>query len=136
MVEAALVGDFVPESAILAGHELITRLDRKKLKIRAALWLRGTDDPEWALYVASSLLKKEGPRRLYVSIQSELRALPEHLQAGLTVANIHLLAVDAPLLSTLKLVVITPATAVMRVQLHRNIVNGELLPDCLIYRNA
>jgi hypothetical protein len=136
MVEAALVGEVVPESAILAGHELIARLDRKKLKIRAALWLRGTDDPEWAMYLASSLLKKEGPRRLYVSIQAELRALPEHQQAGLTVGNIRLLPVDAPLLSTLRLVVTTPANAIGRVQLRRSIVNGELLPDCLIYRNT
>jgi len=136
MVETALVGEFVPEAAVLAGCELLKQLDRTKLNVRAALWIRLNEKTTWTLELATPLVKSEGPRRVYSTIQQALRKLPPSSQTVISIADVRVTTPDDVLLSKLRLEVKTAPTAIVGITLRKNVINGEMFPDCYVYRNA
>jgi hypothetical protein len=136
MVETALVGEFVPEAAVLAGRELLKQLDRTKLNVRAALWIRLDEKTTWTLELATPLVKSEGPRRVYSTVQQALRKLPPSSHAVISIADVRVTAPDDALLSKLRLEVKTAPTAIVGITLRKNVINGEMFPDCYVYRNA
>ena len=68
MVETALVGEFVPEAAVLAGCELLKQLDRTKLNVRAALWIRLNEKTTWTLELATPMAVQVPRRRPPASV--------------------------------------------------------------------
>ena len=136
MVETALVGEFVPEAAVLAGCDLLKQLDRTKLNVRAALWIRLNEKTTWTLELATPLVKSEGSRRVYSTIQQALRKLPPSSQAVISIADVRVTTPDDALLSKLRLEVKTAPTAIVGITLRKNVINGEMFPDCYVYRNA
>lgn len=136
MVETALVGEFVPQDAVLAGQELLKQLDLTRFNVRTALWLRRTEGATWTLELASPLVKSEGPRRAYSTVQHALRRLPPHLQPVIGISDVHVTAPDDALLLKLRYVVRTAPDAIMGITFRRNVINGEVFPDSYIYRNA
>jgi hypothetical protein len=136
MVETALVGEIVPAYAVNAGSELLRSLDKAHLKIRAALWVRRGQSSEWALEFATPLLRAEGPKRLYTAVQAELRKLEKRGNSTISLASVRVVSPDDELLRQLRLAVSTPPSAIAGISFRGNVVNGRLLPDCYIYRNA
>lgn len=136
MVETALVGEFVPGAAVLAGCDLLKQLDRTKLNVRAGLWIRLDEKTTWTLELATPLVKSEGPRRVYSAVQQALRKLPPSSQAVISIADVRVTTPDDALLSKLRLEVKTAPTAIVGITLRKNVINGEMFPDCYIYRNA
>ncbi|WP_027213579.1 hypothetical protein [Burkholderia sp. WSM2232] len=137
MVETALVGERVPAHAVDAGSELLRSLDKAQLQIRAALWVRREQSLEWVLEFATPLLKAEGPKRLYTAVQVELRKLEKKKgNPTISLESVRIISPDDELLMQLRVVARTPSSAIVGIAFRGNVVNGRLVPDCYIYRNA
>ena len=60
---------------IEGGERLLKALDEADLDIHAALWIYLPDPDEWRLMIAFPLVDREGPKKAYILIQSELAKL-------------------------------------------------------------
>ena len=63
MDQSILVG---PE--IEAGKKLIEALDASDFRVKAAFWFYREESEEWRLYIATPLVKEQGPREAYSKV--------------------------------------------------------------------
>lgn len=119
------------EAKIIAGRRLLDELVRTNAEVAAALWVLFPDIQSWKLgFLISDV---EGPREAYKIIQKALSSLGEQMEKpGLD--EVILFKREASLLQLLSFVMKTPNNVTISMSLAGNVVNGQLLPDCHIYR--
>ena len=77
MAKEVLVTTALTDEMIQAGAALLAQLKKHKIKLDGAFWWRLTEPDVWRLRLASPVVRKEGPLKLYKQLISVLATLPE-----------------------------------------------------------
>jgi hypothetical protein len=126
MDKATLVKDDISE-----GKKLIQHLGNTEFKVNSALWFYATDLNEWRLILASEYLKTHGLKEAYSFIQNELEKLD---LTNISLNNIAIIGVNDQLIDLLRRGIGTGDKGEMRFT--RNVINGVMIEDALIYKLA
>lgn len=101
MAEEILVKSALEKERIKAGKELLQRLTKTDLKVKAALWLWRAERPRWKLILASPFVNKKGQLEAYNKIDQtlygDLGQIPD-----LEVSDIKPMATNKPLIKALR----------------------------------
>jgi hypothetical protein len=117
---------------ISVGAELIRRLDEAGMVVSGALWFYETDSNDWRLLIVSPEVRANGLKAVYQEVQAVLRAVPED-QSVVALKDISAVDPGDPLILLLK-VAIQTGNGIARIRFSRNMINGTLIEDSLIYR--
>jgi len=113
------------------GKELIEALDETQFEVKAAMWFYQADSDEWRLLIASPYVEENGPKKAYNLIQKELKKLS--LPSGISLKDISLLSPQHDLIILMKKAIRTGA-GISDIRFTRNVIDGRLIEDALIYR--
>jgi hypothetical protein len=119
------------ESQIADGERIIAQLDRDRFKVAAALWLYDVENDDWRLIIASDIVTKKGPRNAYKKLRQSVDAIPEGVQTFPT--TISLVESSHSLIKLLRQAIKT-GPGIKRIRFTKNVINGQLIEDALIYR--
>ena len=114
-----------------AGEALLSRLDDIKFDVKAALWFYVHDSDEWRLIIASPIVDKDGPKKAYEKVQSQLQELDGGYE--LSLRNISLVSPGDKLIKALESVIKT-GKSISHIRFTRNVINGLFIEDAYIYR--
>jgi len=115
---------------ILEGRMLIEHLDRTDFKVNSALWFYISDSSKWKLVLATDYLKEHSLKEAYNFIQEELNKIKS---ANISLDNISLAKADDDLIKLLKAAIGT-GPGISEIRFTRNVINGIMIEDALIYR--
>ena len=131
MVKEVVVGEVFSDEMREAGEELVRRLDKAGLVVRAALWLFLPEVNLWRLIIASPEVRLYGPKKVYQKVQSVIRKMPETQKIGLQ--NVTVVDDNESLISALRSSFKT-GTGISGIRFSRNTLNGHFIADAYIYR--
>jgi hypothetical protein len=132
MAEEILVGDQLTADMIAAGAGLVAALDRRKLFVKAALWLFLPEERAWRLVVASPEVRLLGPKAVYRKIRAAVNSLPAGvLHVG--IKDVSVVDDRAPLVELLRRALVT-GPGISGIRFTRNVINGQMIEDAYIYR--
>ena len=119
------------EGQITAGADLLEQLDAANVHVGAALWYYFPDNENWRLLLSLPRLVRQGPRAAYREVQKALSKL-----GGEVAISLDDVAITKPEDRVFKLLRIAISTrpGISRLRFSRNVINGELVEDALIYR--
>jgi hypothetical protein len=126
MDNATLVG---PE--IEGGKQLVRALDGAGLDVKAAFWLYLEEAEEWRLYIATPLVKKQGPRDVYSRV---LKVLKENMISSIDLSEISVIDPTDGLAAVLSLAFQTGPTDIKDIKVVGSAVNGVYVRAAHIYR--
>jgi hypothetical protein len=89
------------------------------------------DSEEWRLIIASPIVDKDGPKKAYEQVQSQLQEF--NGRYNLSLRNIALVSPDDKLIKALRSVVKT-GKAISHIRFTKNVINGVFIEDSYIYR--
>lgn len=115
---------------ILEGRMLIEHLDRTDFKVNSALWFYISYSSKWKLVLATDYLKEHSLKEAYNFIQEELNKIKS---ANISLDNISLAKADDDLIKLLKAAIGT-GPGISEIRFTRNVINGIMIEDALIYR--
>lgn len=124
MGNAALVGPNARK------RELIKALDASGLDVRAAFWFYREESEAWRLYIATPLVKEQGPREAYSRILTVLKKDDIH---SIDLSNISAIDPTDGLVTVLSLAIDT-GPGITDVSLNGNSINGVHVRAAHIYR--
>ena len=116
---------------IEGGERLLRALDKADLDIHAALWIYLPDPDEWRLMIAFPLVDREGPKKAYMLIQSELAELTPPPEISLR--NISAVGLEHPLIRALQKLVHRDS-GTKGIWLSNNSINNIFIEAAYIYR--
>lgn len=132
MAQDLLVGDQLTDDMITAGEHVVSGLDKLDVLVKAAFWLLLPDQHVWRLVIASPEVRSLGPKAVYRKVTAALKHLPPDIQP-ISTKDITVLEDNNQLVQLLKGLVKT-RPAISKIRLSRNVVNGQLIEDALLYR--
>jgi hypothetical protein len=109
----------------------LSKLDEIEFNVKAALWFYVQDSEEWRLIIASPIVDKDGPKKAYEKVQSQLQELDGRYK--LSLRNISLVSPSDKLIKALKSV-FKLDKAISPIRFTRNVINGVFIEDAYIYR--
>jgi len=127
-----VVKEPLSEQMISAGSELVRRLDEAGLETSGALWFYETESNDWRLIIVSPQVGSRGLKAVYKDIQTVVRAIPEGHPA-ISLKDISAVDTNDPLISLLRNAIRTEG-GISRIRFSRNLINGTLIEDSMIYR--
>lgn len=113
-----------------AGEALLSKLDEIEFNVKAALWFYVQDSEEWRLIIASPIVDKDGQKKAYETVQSQLQELNGR---ELSLRNISLVSPGDKLIKALKSV-FKLDKAISPIRFTRNVIDGMFIEDAYIYR--
>lgn len=119
------------DELIKAGEQLLKQLDESAVQVDAALWLYSAEVENWKLLLSLPGFIARGPTAAYREVQKALAALPEEL--GISLNDVSIANPNTPLFRLLKKAIGT-LRGNKTVRFTKNVVNGRLIDDALIYR--
>lgn len=132
MAQETVVTESFSERLAEAGEDILRRLDKAGLEIRAALWLYLPDARRWSFVVATPYVKLDGPRKVYKKIQSVLSRVPNE-QRVIDLQSVTAVDTTEPLIGLLRTAIQT-GDGISGIRFSRNMINGVLIEDAYIYR--
>jgi len=114
-----------------AGEALLSKLDEIEFNVKAAFWFYVQDSEEWRLIIASPIVDKDGQKKAYETVQSQLQELNGCYE--LSLRNISLVSPGEKLIKALKSV-FKLDKAISPIRFTRNVINGMFIEDAYIYR--
>lgn len=132
MAYTALVAPELTSGLIEAGEKFVQSLDAAGINVSAAFWLLSGEDTGWRLLIGSPEVAQVGAREFYRKIDDRVRALGD---TELSVSHITAVRPDDSTVSLLRKAVKT-GQGISRIRFTRNVINGILILDSLIYRLA
>jgi hypothetical protein len=131
MVEEVLVKESLSLQEIVAGKELLTRLDNAGVNVIAAYWVYTTDAGVWTFDIVSPEVESEGPIEFYNKIH-RLVFVPTKLPCSL---DINIITVLGPNYTFYKLLgsTIRSETEISDARLSQYVVGDDVV-DLYIYR--
>jgi hypothetical protein len=132
MAKEILVTELLSEQMIFAGAKLVERLDASSCFLKAAFWMFLPEEKIWKFILASTLVKKEGPRKYYKRIvdANKKAKADENI---ISLSNISVSDVDNQLIQLLKSAISTGNT-ISSIRFSKNTINGVFIDDTHIYR--
>ena len=132
MAQDILVGDQLTEDMITTGEHVVDALDRLNVLVKGAFWLLLPDQHVWRLVIASPEVRTLGPKAVYRKVTAALKRLPANVQP-ISTKDITVLEDNNQLVHLLRALVKT-GPAISRIRMPRNVVNGQIIEDALLYR--
>ena len=132
MAQDLLVGDQLTEDMITTGEHVVRALDKLNVLVKGAFWLLLPEQRVWRLIVASPEVETLGPKAVYRKVDAALKRLPSDVQP-ISTRDITVLEDSNSLVQLMRAMIRTGPT-ISNVRMSRNIVNGQLVEDALIYR--
>jgi hypothetical protein len=120
-----LVGD-----QIVAGREIIGRLERAGIVVDSALWLQDEETGEWRLVIASPCVDRHGPRRVYERLSEILATIGG---PGVGISNVSVLSMADRFVRDLKRLIGTN-DGLHDIRLDYLTVGGRTFRSARIYR--
>ena len=118
------------DEEIRLGRHVVESLEKAGVPLRAAMWYFAPEFEDWRLLIATSIVRKEGPRRAYDRLQRILSKDPEAQR--LQLSRIWLVEDDFALIDTLARFLHLGRGSETRFTENR--VQGYYIKDALIYR--
>jgi hypothetical protein len=115
---------------VAAGESLLRALDKAAVEVTAALWLLAPGESEWRLVISAPDIASKGPHAFYQKIDHALRRLGG---SPLSMSLVSALLPTHPLLALLR-VALGRVPGISRLRFRQNVINGQFIPDALIYR--
>jgi len=115
---------------IQSGRTLVQQLDDSGISVNAALWLLFPEVQAWKLMLSTPTLVADGPKAAYDAVQ---KALSKISHPQLQLDDVVIAKPDAPLLKLMRLAIRT-GSGIDSIRFTQNVINGQLIPDALIYR--
>ena len=131
MAEETLVKETLTQDMIQVGEKVTHRLEHSQLPVSASLWLYLPEANRWRLIIASPLLSKSGPKRLYEKIQSVLLEAADGL-GGIELSDISVMEPQAAMLSAMSRFIKIGEERGVRIS--KNVFNGQFIEDAYVYR--
>jgi hypothetical protein len=132
MAQDVLVGDQLTEDMITAGEQIVLALDRLNVIVKGAFWLRLPDQHIWRFVIASPEVRTLGPKAVYRKVAAALKRIPSHI--GTIGTNDITVLEDNNQLVHLLRALVTTGPGISRIRMTRNVVNGQVIEDALLYR--
>jgi hypothetical protein len=132
MAQDILVGDQLTEDMITVGEHVVSALDKLNVLVVGAFWLLLPDQHVWRLVIASPEVRALGPKAFYRKVTAALKRIPQSVQP-ISTNDITVLEDNNQLIKLLKALVKTGPT-ISKIRMSRNVVNGHLIEDVLLYR--
>lgn len=132
MAQDLLVGVQLTEEMITAGEHVVNALDKLNVVVKGAFWLLMSDQHVWRLVIASPEVRTLGPKAVYRKVAAALKKLPQSVQP-INTNDITVVEDNNQLVQLLKGLVKT-GPRISRIRMSRNVVNGQLIEDALLYR--
>lgn len=124
MVATALVNRQLEE-----GRKLLERLDETATRIDVALWINTPDTDDWQLMLGTSGVNRNGTRKIYEFVLTILN----QYAIDLSLSEISVVDQSNDLCKALRQLVQT-GSGIKTMSFFGNFVNGQRLPDSIIYR--
>lgn len=132
MAEDLLVGEQLTQDMITAGEHVLTALDKTSVQVKVALWLLLAEQHTWRLVMASPAVRTLGPREVYRKVAAVIKRLPPSAQP-IGIKDITVLEDTHELVQLMRSFTRTGLT-LSKIRMSRNVVNGQLIEDALLYR--
>lgn len=132
MAKELLVTEMLSEQMIMAGADLLKKLDESLCNVKAAFWMYFPDEKTWKYIVASPLVKDEGPRKYYKRI-IDANAKIGNTENVISLNDISVSNIDNQLIQLLKFAIST-GDSISNIRFSKNTVNGVFIDDTHIYR--
>jgi hypothetical protein len=116
---------------IEAGEALLRQLDEDGIKVDAALWFYFPDKENWKLLLSLPEAIRQGPKAAYKEVQRVLSA-PDR-PVGISLVDVAVARPNSDLLNLLRSAVGT-GPGISQIRFSKNVINGHLIEDALIYR--
>ena len=126
MVTAALTDEMIQ-----SGRSLIEELDKAGLSVDVAMWMLFPEISAWKLMISSPGFITKGPKAAYDVVQ---KALSKIGHPQLKLDDIVIAKAEVPLLKLMRMAVRTGDQSLASIRFTNNVINGQLIPDALIYR--
>lgn len=120
------------QDMIAAGEHLLRALDKTAIQVKVAFWLLLEDQHTWRLMIASPAVRTLGPREVYRKVAAVIKRLPTSAQP-IGIKDISVLEDTHELVQLMRAFVRT-GPAISKIRMSRNVVNGQLIEDALLYR--
>lgn len=117
---------------ITAGEHVVGALDKLNVLVKGAFWLLLPDQHVWRLVIASPEVRTLGPKAVYRKVTAALKRLPPDVQP-ISTKDITVVEDNNQLVQLLKALIKTGPT-ISKIRMSRNVVNGQLIEDALLYR--
>ncbi len=114
---------------IRAGAELVEELDKRDLRVQAALWRLDEESRDWRLLIASPLVEQPGPTWFLKRTQDALKAV----RGGLRLRDLEVRSPRDPEITLFMGAVSTGGTGA-GIRFSRTMINGNFIEDAYIYR--
>jgi hypothetical protein len=132
MVTETLVKEALGSEMIVAGADLIARLDKAGFSVFAAFWFYVPESETWRLIIASPEVRLDGPKKAYKKIQSVLARMPIEMRR-IALNEITVIDSKDPFISSLKTGIQTDK-GISGIRLIKTAINGLFIEDAYIYR--
>lgn len=132
MAQDLLVGDQLTEDMITTGEHVVRALDGLNVLVKGAFWLLLPDQHIWRLVIASPEVRTLGPKAVYRKISNALKKLPPDAKS-IGIKDISVVEADNQLVLLLRKLV-TTGPRISNIRMSRNVVDGQLIEDALLYR--
>ncbi|MDY7033864.1 MAG: hypothetical protein SVY10_18370 [Thermodesulfobacteriota bacterium] len=132
MAKELVVKEILTDEMINAGEIITRQLDAEGVPIKAALWFYSAEENTWRLFLASPLVNKEGPKRVYMKVRDAIGHMPKD-QPSPSLKDISVVDEQDQLMSLLKIAIKT-GQGMTGIRFSRNTINGQFIEDAYIYR--
>lgn len=130
----AVVSNTLSQEMIKAGESLVTKLDKLRFIVDAALWLYLPEEQVWRLVIASPEVGVIGPQKSYKQVQSALGKLDEE-QVKIPLKDITVVDTKDTLINLFGRAMKT-GKGISGIRFSRSSINGVPIEDAYIYRMA
>ncbi len=132
MVTETLVKEALLSEMLVAGADLIARLEKTNFSLTAALWLYLPESGLWRLVIASPEVGTVGPKKTYKKIQSVAARIPLDVPR-VSLNDITVVDAKDTLIATLQ-AALKPSNGGLGLRLTKTVLNGLFIEDAYIYR--
>lgn len=132
MVTETLVKEALLSEMLVAGADLIERLEKAGFPLAAALWLYLPESGLWRFVIASPEVGTVGPKKTYKKIQSVAARIPLDVPR-VALNDISVVDTNDALVATLQ-AALKPSNGVSGLRLTKTVLNGLFIEDAYIYR--
>jgi len=116
---------------IKAGETLLRRLDADGIKVDAALWFYFPDKENWKLVLSLPEVIRLGPKAAYKEVQRVLSSADDPV--GISLVDVTVARLNSDILNLLRTAIGT-GPGISQIRFSKNVINGHLIEDALIYR--
>jgi len=120
------------EPDIEFGKRLLEDLDRRDVRIDAALWVYDPDSEKYRLVISSEDVDTRGARPIYAEIQKVMEAYPEDERRRFW--DIAVTSPSTSVVAALSTAIHTSRTETRSIRITDRVVNRELIEDAYVYR--